>query len=112
MHWLHTIASRLIGLFRRKSSDQELDEEMRCHIELMADEYMRRGMTSKEAWRAARMAFGGVDQTKEEYRLQRGIPMIETMIQDLRYAFRVLTKNSGFTVVAVNPRRIYSSAIN
>src|SRR4051812_47642879 len=91
MLWLTILFSRIASLFRREQSDRQLDEEMRCHIEMMAEEYMRRGMQPKEARQTARQAFGGVDQTKEKYRHQRGLPMIETLIQDLRYAFRVLT---------------------
>src|SRR5258708_4829547 len=101
MTWLWTAISRLVGLFGRKRVEKELEEEMRCHIELMAEEYVRRGMDSKDAWQAAKRAFGGMDQTKEDYRYQRGLPMIETMTQDLRYAFRVLTRHHGFTIVAI-----------
>src|SRR5262249_55601600 len=71
------------------------------HIELTVEENVRRGMTEKEAWIAARRSFGGIDQAKEHYRKQRGIPMIETMLQDLRFGLRVLRKNPGFAAVAI-----------
>jgi hypothetical protein len=101
MIWIATLFARITSLFHRERLDRQLDEEMRYHIELMAEEYMRRGIPAKDAWHAAKKSFGGIDQTKEDYRYQRGLPMIETMIQDLRSAYRVLTKNPGFTVVAV-----------
>jgi hypothetical protein len=58
-------------------------------------------MTVDEARLAARRSFGGVIQTKEAFRDQRGLPIVETIIQDLRYGFRMLRKNPGFTAVAV-----------
>src|SRR5262249_7951720 len=96
MSWLWMAISRLLSLFGRSRQDKELDEEMRAHIDMLEEEYVRRGMNPREAQRAARRSFGGIDQTKESYRTQRGLPMFETIVQDLRYAFRVLVKNAGF----------------
>ncbi len=93
--------SRLAALFSRSRRDEELDEELRTHIEMLVEEHIARGMTRADAHRAARRSFGGVDQTKELYRSQRGLPMIETMAQDLRYAVRVLLKHRAFTAVAI-----------
>src|SRR5581483_5100479 len=101
MSWLWVALSRIAGLFVRSRHDDELDEEMRSHIEMLADEYVRRGMNPQEAKRAARRSFGGIDQTKESYRSQRSLPMVETFMQDFRYAFRMLTKNVGFSLVAI-----------
>jgi predicted permease len=78
-----------------------MDAEMRFHLEARAEEFVREGMTREQAVRRARLEFGGVDKAKEECREARGVSILENVRQDLRYAFRTLSKNPGFTAVAV-----------
>jgi putative ABC transport system permease protein len=101
MTWLRILAQRWMSLFRKRRLDQELDEELRSHLEMLIEENILKGMSSEEARYAARRSLGGVEQMKEVYREQRGLPVIETLVQDLRYGLRMLLKNRGFTAVAV-----------
>jgi predicted permease len=101
MEWLRIFASRLAGIFRKRNLDGELDIELRAHIDALTEENVRRGMSEQEARFAARREFGGIEQTKESYRDQRGLPFFETLMQDLRYASRMLVKNPGFTAVTI-----------
>ncbi|MGH9823412.1 MAG: permease prefix domain 1-containing protein, partial [Blastocatellia bacterium] len=78
-------ASRVGSLFRGRSLENDLNDELRSHIEMLVRDNIRGGMTPEEAERAAGRSFGGIDQTKEMYRDQRGLPVIETLLQDLRY---------------------------
>lgn len=98
---LRIAISRFWGLFRKSRSERELDEELRAHLEMLVAEYERKGMPPAEAREAAHRDFGGLTQTKERYRDQRGVPWIEAIIQDLRYGLRQLRHNPGFTAVAV-----------
>jgi predicted permease len=79
----------------------ELDAEVRAHLEMAAEMNKRSGMREEEAWREAIRSFGGVEQTKELYREQRGLPMIETTLQDLRFGLRMLRRNPGFSILAI-----------
>ena len=90
-----------MALFSKRRLEQELDDELHSHLEMLVAENVRKGMSPEEARYAATRSFGGVEQTKEIYREQRGLPMIETLVQDLRYGRRMLAKNPGFTAVAV-----------
>jgi predicted permease len=94
--------SRLGGMFRARRRDQELDDEIREHLDMLAARFVGQGMEPAEAFDAAKRQFGGVTQTKEAIREHRGIPVIEDFIQDGRFALRQFRKAFGFTAVAVS----------
>ncbi|HZM92000.1 MAG TPA: ABC transporter permease [Vicinamibacterales bacterium] len=98
---IRTVIARIASFFRRRQLDDELDEEVRTHLELLAADYERRGMTRERARAAARRAFGGIEQMKEVYRDRRGFSSLNSLSQDVRYAARALFRNRTFTVVAV-----------
>lgn len=98
---LRTLISRLRALFRKDRRDAELNEEIETHLAMLAEDQVRRGLSAKEAQAAARATFGGIEQIKETYRDQRGLPFFETLAQDLRFAVRILRKNPGFATVVV-----------
>ena len=89
------------ALFRKGKLDAEMSEEMRMHLELQTAENIRRGMSADEAHYAARRSFGGVEQIKERARDQRTIGWLGDFVRDLRFAFRQLAGNSGFSLLAI-----------
>ena len=93
--------SRLASTSDRNKRDLELADEIESHVRMHTEENLGRGLTAEEARREALIRLGGVEQTKEIYRERRSLPMIETLLQDLRFGARMLRKNLGFTVVAV-----------
>jgi predicted permease len=92
---------RLAAIFRRRRLEDDMNEELRSHLEMAAELNLRKGMSAEEARREALRGFGGVEQTKELYRDQRGLPMIETTLQDLRFGFRMLRRSPGFSILAI-----------
>ncbi|HLH55293.1 MAG TPA: permease prefix domain 1-containing protein [Verrucomicrobiae bacterium] len=92
---------RLGGLIHRRRNDREFDEEIENHIQLRIDENLQTVMTPEEARRQAKIRIGGIEAAKEACRDQRGLPVLETLWRDVRYAARMLWKNPGFTAAAV-----------
>lgn len=92
---------RVRVLFRPKSVETELDEELRFHLERQVEKYLQSGMSREEAQQRARVEFGGVELAKEECRDARGVQIIESVLRDVRYGLRMLGKSPGFTAVAI-----------
>src|SRR5215471_8107515 len=100
MAMLNKLRLRLRALFFKSKMEDELEEEVRFHLEREIEENIARGMSPEEAHYAALRSFGGVERVKEESRDERGARLLEEVWQDLRYGARMLTKNPGFTLIA------------
>jgi predicted permease len=90
---------RLRNLFDR--DERELHDELNFHLQLHIDDYLHQGLTPPEARRQALLKLGGLEQTKEQIRDQRSLPIVESLLQDLRFAFRLLKKSLAFTSIAI-----------
>jgi putative ABC transport system permease protein len=101
MTTLRVWLARVAGLFRRSARDRALDDELRAHLDDLADDLVDGGLSRAEADAAARRAFGGLDQVKEAYRDQRGWPIVDSLGHDIRLARRLLTMRPASTMLIV-----------
>jgi macrolide transport system ATP-binding/permease protein len=92
---------RVGALFRRRRLEDDLDAELRSHLEMDLERNLGKGMTEEDARHEALRRFGGVEQTKEVYRALRGLPVLETTLQDLRFGWRMLRRSPGFSFLAI-----------
>jgi predicted permease len=101
MAMLNKLRLRLRALFFKPKMEEELDEEVKFHLEKEIEQNLTRGMSPEEARLAALRSFGGVERVKEESRDVRGVRLLEEVWQDLRYGARMLWKKPGFTAIVV-----------
>ena len=92
---------RLAGTFHKAPDDAEMEEELRLHVDMIADRLQRGGLSVDGALREARLQAGGVAQAMEQCRDQRGLPWLQDAIQDLRYGVRTLRRAPVFTAVTI-----------
>lgn len=92
---------RLRALFKRRTIEHELDEELRFHADRQIEAYLNAGIGPDEAIRRAQLEFGGLDQVKEEYRDALGVHLIDDLRQDVRYAIRTLLRSPLFAATAI-----------
>ena len=110
-HWLFKIPLRLRSLFCRGQADQDLEDELRDHLERQTEENISHGMCREEARRRALLAMGGVERSKEECRDQRRIRWIEDLLQDLGFGVRMLVRRPLFALMSVRVGRSGSPPI-
>jgi macrolide transport system ATP-binding/permease protein len=101
MKWFRASWMRLCNLFHKQQLDRELNDELASHLEMHIEDNLHTGMTPEAARRDALLKLGGLEQTKEIYRGQRGLPAIETAVQDLRFGLRMLRRSPGFSILAI-----------
>jgi macrolide transport system ATP-binding/permease protein len=92
---------RLAGILPGERRERELADELESHLQMHIDDNLRSGMSPEQARRVAMLKLGGTAATAQAYRERRGVPLVENLLLDVRFALRQLRKNPGFTATAI-----------
>ena len=98
---LRVLTSRIRGFFTGHRLDEDFQRELASHLDMLTEENIRRGLPPDEARRQAQLRLGGAAQLRETQHDLRGLPWLETLLQDVRFGLRMLRKNRGFFAVGV-----------
>ena len=101
MRFLRRLLTRAANFTRGRRSDRRLRDEIEEHLALQTEENLHAGMSAVEARRQAVLKFGAVEAVREDYHAELGLPFLETLLQDSRFAFRVLAKSPGYSGIAI-----------
>jgi len=95
------LLARIFSFFRKRELDREFDAELSAHLEMAIEDNIKQGMSAEEARRRALISLGGMDAARELHRESRGLPVLETILQDVRYSFRTLRRDAGLATFAI-----------
>jgi putative ABC transport system permease protein len=98
---LKQMSARVRALFGSRDLDRDFEQELESHLTMLTEEHVHRGLTPEQARRAALIRMGGPASLKEQHRAARGLPSLEAVLQDLRFAFRLMAKDRWFTAAAI-----------
>ena len=98
---LKHFGARLRALFTTREMDRDFQRELDSHLTMMAEDNVRRGMSPEQARRAALIRMGGSASIQEQHRAVRGLPSVEAILQDVRFAFRLMARDPWFSAAAI-----------
>ncbi len=98
---LREAVARLVSFVRKDDRDREFDQELTAHIEMATADHLREGLPAAEARRRALARLGGIEPAKQLHREARGMPLLDGVVQDIRYSVRTLGRSPAFTIAAV-----------